>query len=354
MSFFNRHGFETHQVVCDGASSNVSFIRSMCHLSDDHIDPWCMNPFTRRRLYFMIDPVHQMKSMRNALWSSSPDRKRNFFFKGDVMSWTVLEEIRERDELRSIQGHWKQVPKLTDEVVNLTNWSKMRVHLALVVFSERTRAELKTYLQSSFDDTQARGTLRYLDACAGIFDILLLKEKIETPDDARFAELRAQMIFFEEWRAEQLAMLTEGTTRAKADKCFLATQTWMNLRILVNAWIPSMQDFLRRNPNSYIIPNRLTQSMLESIFGRVRGMCGGDTNPTVQGARRALGAVSMLNELNAESKIRGSTHTVVGDVETNLPVIPLRRQAKKRKLEPTLAEFLINQKKIAIQHGFLS
>ncbi len=69
--WFSRYSFCIHEVICDAASANVKFIKMCCPQADVFSDPErCLNPFSGRDMFFILDPEHMLKSLRNALFSS--------------------------------------------------------------------------------------------------------------------------------------------------------------------------------------------------------------------------------------------------------------------------------------------
>lgn len=68
---FHNHGFSVHALVCDGASSNLTMIKTLLgkkgyfthddSLPDPHwIQPHFMNPFTGEKLHIVVCPSHQV------------------------------------------------------------------------------------------------------------------------------------------------------------------------------------------------------------------------------------------------------------------------------------------------------
>jgi hypothetical protein len=61
-------GFFVKLVIMNGASPNMTFMDGLMH--DSHTNYYYINPHSGRRTYFIFDPHHIMKNVRNALLSS--------------------------------------------------------------------------------------------------------------------------------------------------------------------------------------------------------------------------------------------------------------------------------------------
>jgi len=204
----------------------------------------------------------------------------------------VIKEALDRKTALADRGQgWHNVSNLTTEVVELTSWTKMRVNLAKVVFNNKFRAELAAHISeqraSNRPDLHAEITAKFLKVNYDIFlsKVMNKAAKISSIDDPFFVELETHLDFFYQWKADVESRVEAGggTESDKTDKktrFFLAKETWLNIRIFVRGWIACMKDFLKRFPEYYIHPARLTQSCLEALFSRVRQMGGSSNNPS--------------------------------------------------------------------------
>ena len=294
LEWFEHYDFHTSLVICDGAATNMSFVAR--HVKDVVKQPFCVNPFTRRMMYFIPDPVHILKSLRNALLSSRRDGVRNFMFAGMLITWDYIEEVFDRDCARSARGHVKFVPNLTSDAIKLTNFSKMRVGLAMhVVHNERVPAEMRAHMQATSGPRREQKTHDFLVAVKTIFDVVLSSTKITSVKDVGFQQLRRGLSWFDSWEADHFEHWQDDMTARAQAKRFLPWQTWANLRMMVNGWCGAVRSFLRHHPTHYILPKRMTQSCLESIFGRIRQMGGGGRSPTMRELWRSLEFRTMPN-----------------------------------------------------------
>jgi len=154
VAWLARHGFQTHSVCSDAASTNVKAFDAMV---DDLVDtPFVHNPFSGKPLYFFPDPPHMLKSIRNAWYHSregrhsqtarekekakkkaaktgkDPDKIRNpwrhMHLRGKPITWEVLVDALAREEERGQDtGSGRNASQLKKECIELDNWSKMKM-----------------------------------------------------------------------------------------------------------------------------------------------------------------------------------------------------------------------------------
>ena len=115
----------------------------------------CVNPYTGKDMFFILDPEHMLKSVRNALFSSGSHElaTRRFLFHGEDIAWSFVKDAYQRDLQRQARGDFRRCPKIKRDTVELTAWLKMRVPLAKhVLCYYRLRAEMNGFLELSDPD----------------------------------------------------------------------------------------------------------------------------------------------------------------------------------------------------------
>ena len=173
-----------------------------------------------------------LKTMRNALYSSAPDGVKYFLYDDLPIVWSDLQDSRARDKTRLANGNPLWLPRLTENVLHLTAWSKMRVGLAKVPMAERTYSEMKLN-----GGPQAQKTQEYLSHTGQIFDHILSHKPYRAVTDVRFQEIKTHLDWFYSWfAAVQRRTETESLTKRAKNRFFLASQTWANLRCMVSGW----------------------------------------------------------------------------------------------------------------------
>ena len=62
MLLFHQYDFHIRCLLCDGASSNLSLLKTFCGCQeeDNIASPWFLSPFDGRNVYLMICPSHQV------------------------------------------------------------------------------------------------------------------------------------------------------------------------------------------------------------------------------------------------------------------------------------------------------
>jgi hypothetical protein len=258
---------------------------------------------------FSVHYLHDgVPCCRNALWSSRGGGTRYFVLPGpdgDLrITWEHVKEIFDDDVARRDNGQLSLVPRLKKAAVVLNSYFKMNVGFVRQVFDTRMIAAMG----GKGDDWA--GTIGYMTAVRAIFeDVLLSKTPIRDMSDCRFSVIQSALAWFTTWYARHRAAVAPGLadgslTKSEAQKFFLAYQTWRNLQVTVEGFMSYCRYFFQRHGSSghYIVPLRINQSSLESIFGRVRQMCGANQNPTEVIYKRAIACLPMLSEGKLSSK----------------------------------------------------
>ncbi|XP_078583756.1 uncharacterized protein LOC144866272 [Branchiostoma floridae x Branchiostoma japonicum] len=147
VSLLHDFGFHTMLSVCDGASANRTFIRMNCG-ETGHM---CQNPFSSGPLFFMSDPPHLMKKLRNNLYSSGHERynTRCLSYNGKFMIWKHICSVYDRDRKRPLA-----LTRLTKQHVYLDNWAKMRVNLSVHTLSSAVQQEMHEHENAVTMSTQ--------------------------------------------------------------------------------------------------------------------------------------------------------------------------------------------------------
>ena len=251
--------------------------------------------------------------------SSQEGGTKLFMFGTSPITWTRIVHAYERNREVGLSGAFRPCPDLTEEVVKVNNFSKMNVRLAKVIFSPRTRA----FMETLGGKKQDLGTLKYLEACDGLFSVFLSSEPFRSVDDPRFTEVTRHMRFFERWH-----MYWESRTAAmemsasESSHSFLSPQTWWNLRVLTGGWVGGVRDFLKKNPGCFFVPKRMTQSPLESVFSCVRQGCGGSRNPTMQMYTGQLAVKVMRNDEKYTSNALKTNYHDTDSAEYSTSFVP--------------------------------
>ena len=190
ISLLHSYAFDVMLVCCDGASTNRSFY-TMNTTNKFHSKGF--NPFTNNPIFFMSDPPHLMKKLRNNLYNSG-DKAVNKRFtrkmrnnKGDIV-WQHILEVYNREKLRRLY-----VTDLRSSHVNLDSLSKMRVKLAVQTLSSKVQAEM----QSSDNVTLA--TQEYISMCDNFWNVINSSKPLTTNCD-EIRKLDDVVNYFTDWQ----------------------------------------------------------------------------------------------------------------------------------------------------------
>ena len=96
----------------------------------------------KRFIYFFADVPHLIKTTRNCLYNSGSGRATRYMWNsGFFLLWSHISNFYYQD----LECGLKMMNKLTNDHINLTPFSVMRVRLAAQVLSETVSVVLNTY-----------------------------------------------------------------------------------------------------------------------------------------------------------------------------------------------------------------
>ena len=219
ISLLHSYGFDVMLVCCDGASTNRSFY-TMNTTNKFHSEGF--NPFTNNPIFFMSDPPHLMKKLRNNLYNSG-DKAVNKRFtrkmrnnKGDIV-WQHILEVYNREKLRRLY-----VTDLRSSHVNLDNLSKMRVKLAVQTLSSKVQAEMQ-----SSDNNVTLATQEYISMCDNFWNVFNSSKPLTTNCD-EITKLDDVVNYFTDWQ-KNLGVFAK--IKAEQAKYFVSWQTMFDLMV---------------------------------------------------------------------------------------------------------------------------
>lgn len=121
-------GLTVKLIVCDQGFQHI-------HKCFDVTEQQPFFTFNEERVFWLFDPPHLIKSVRNML------EKYDIAFEGDkVASWTHILQLFQEDKERK----YHIVPKLSHKHVHLTSFSRMKVKLTTQVLSHSVAVGLAT------------------------------------------------------------------------------------------------------------------------------------------------------------------------------------------------------------------
>lgn len=218
-------------VVSDKAGPNQRLYS--LHDSGDQVTYRTVNVFARdeqRYIYFFSDPPHLVKTARNNLANSgSGSNTRRLWNNGKCLLWKHIVDLYEADRVNMV----RTMPKLTNEHVYLTSYSKMRVNLATQVLSETVSKVMMAYSTPETHETAIFLSMmdKFFDCCNSRPDASLHKRKpflapYTSLDDSRFDFLKNTFLkYFADWKCSIDEREGKFTNDEKS-KMFISSQTY--------------------------------------------------------------------------------------------------------------------------------
>ena len=277
-------GLKVIAVVSDKASSNQKLYRMLS--TEERIAYKAINVFAMeqsRPLFMFSDPPHLIKTVRNNLANSGHGKKRLLWNESE-MTWDHIISLYEADRLSGV----RKLPKLRNEHIYLTPYSKMRVNLAAQVMSETLGKVMLTYGPAKGKETAKLILMidKFFDCCNT--RSLTEGERKRKPflkpytsiDDERFEFIKGDFLnYLTKWK--KATDEREGNfTPADRGKMFISKATFEGLQTTAHALVECVQ-FLLQNGFQYVLTNKFSQDPLEDHFGRHRGLGRRSCNPTV-------------------------------------------------------------------------
>ena len=148
-------GLDVRLVVCDQGATNRSLASAL------GISP--KTPFFihhTRKIHFMYDPPHLLKSLRNNL------KTYDFNVGGHPVKWEYIEGLYKFDASHRI----KLAPRLTERHIVLPCFSKMKVKLASQIFSHSVASGINLLTSLGKLPKDAYHTARFIADINDLFD----------------------------------------------------------------------------------------------------------------------------------------------------------------------------------------
>ena len=148
---------------CDGAPENRSF---MNRNGTNATKSKCYNPFSKKPLFFISDPPHLMKKLRNNIYSSgfksqNPRYTRLLEKNKKSIMWDHIYSVYQRDKKRRLY-----TTDLRSSHVHLDSLSKMRVKLAVHTLSSKVQADMAFH-----ENNVTASTQEYIKMCETLWTV---------------------------------------------------------------------------------------------------------------------------------------------------------------------------------------
>lgn len=278
-------------VVSDGASSNRAFYK-MHNMMDGNINNnkeviyRTINIYAPERyIWFFADAPHLMKTMRNCVQHSGNGKTRLMWNDGKDILWSHISKVAFDESMHGL----KLIPKISEEHVRLTPYSRMNVRLAVQVLSESVSNILYEYYPD------AHGTAElclYMDKFFDCLNVRNRKEEgehkrkefllaYENHDDKRFTWLLGKFLpYLKKWK-ESIESREGNFLKKDKSNMFISHQTYEGLLITVYSVIEVVRYLLKVPGVEFVLTERFNQDVLEENFGRHRCIGRRNENPSL-------------------------------------------------------------------------
>lgn len=290
-----RRGIPVIALICDAASVNTKFFKM--HVSWDPKAKFVYATKNiacgeNRPIFFIIDPPHLLKSLRNCLSNSGAhSNSRSMWKNNQELKWTPIIKLQEKDAGNKFRAH-----KLTQAHVKLTAFSRMRVSLALQVLSMSVGEALdKLKEDENFKEITSSELIMYLKLCNRFFDCLNgsedsqgLRHKMNDDllpytnvEDPRFEFLETTVQgYFDNWLMD--IQEKEGRfTKKESNRMFISRESYESLYITIHGFCGAVKYCLQELKVASVDARKLNQDKLEQEFGCFRMSEGANNHPTL-------------------------------------------------------------------------
>ena len=313
-------------MTCDGASPNRRFF----DLHGDGKPVWFTQNLVdpSRNIYFISDPPHLIKTARNCFANSGSHKmSRTLWNNGMCLSWMhIVELFRDHCEDRELTV----VPKLTQNHVDLTAFSKMRVALAAEVLSETVACALERYVGPHTSET-----VKFIRIMNKFFDCMNTRNLSEAArtrnpnkraytsvEDDRLAWLTGDFLnYFTQWRK---CVMNRPGDFSKQDwsAMMLSHQTLTGLEITARSVVACINVLLNAGA-PFVLTSHFNQDILEQLFGHFRHRGGSMENPTVKEVRNMMVEMKATRSVHMAC-VRGNTKRLNNDPQIDHRPLPKR------------------------------
>ncbi|XP_071640111.1 uncharacterized protein [Temnothorax longispinosus] len=257
ISLMEKIGAKIHGVVSDGASTNRKFWTVLgVNASKDNLRNYFEHPLVEgRKVYVFSDTPHLMKTIRNRLYNN---KVLQTHFSEPVIKWEYIEKLHDVDIKSAGPGQALYCPKLSKNHFDLNNSLKMRVRLAVQVFSNSVAKGLRFYKGREPELQDCEPTANFCKWMNDMFDALNRTNPIDgvTPGNSDFEVIEESLKKLDAW---------EKQVREKklSNDLFLTKPTAEGLRVTLKSMLDLITYLTEHCGFSYVLTGRINQDPLE-------------------------------------------------------------------------------------------
>ena len=240
------------------------------------------------RAYFMYDPPHLLKSIRNGLYNTG------FTMDGKIISWDHIKALYNIKKFDKIQV----AGKLSENHMNLTSFSKMRVDYATETLSQSVASGIRSVVMlSSKLPQEAIHTAEFCEFFNCLFDIFNSKGTDPNPYKSGLESEGLSMTFLKTAHEKLKSMRYASTKYSNTLPCLLGWRK--NVGNLISLFKHLNSEFNIKS----LTTHNCTQDDVENFFSRIRSGGGNRDNPS---ANEFLAEYRKITVDTLFSKVRGS------------------------------------------------
>ena len=343
-----KEGIGVLVLIGDGASVNRKFFKMESTDSSGKIPYKVLNRCSpddgeQRYIYFLSDPSHLIKTVRNCAANSGAHKKsRYLWIRGKHIRWQHWIDLYNIEKGK----RFRKAHKLTASHVYITSHKAMKVNLATQSLSLSAADAVEYYRdvkqRPQFADTEETVIfMRMFDAFFDIFNgspnVGNTNGEFNKPNLRPFSSVRDDRFdwlqdvflkYLEDWESS-VASREGDYSKKKRSKMLLSRQTREGIEMSITS-LPEIIKFLIKKGAREIYARKLSQDKLENYFSKQRSKGGSCANPTVLGfshnvvSLHAQGSVAMGSKFGNTQE---QSEIVIDDT-------PLKKRKTERKSKP--------------------
>lgn len=353
-----RSGLKIIAFICDGFSTNRAFIKMhkpATILPSGIIFDTINKAAPERKLYFISDVPHLLKTIRNCFMNSRWDNRksrRHMMNKGKKISWDFLVKLYETDKGKNLRKSFK----LNAMNVYPDSYARMKVLYAAQAMSGTVAQDLEDRKWPGTSETVhfIRLFNDWFDCLNGPHSSTGKRKRNpnlnpyttdvlgDDPKDKRFQFLDSVLDYLKLWKEDTLKKNLDASVNASiaasvlgdadeseifqgsddecedntpVDRRILSRETLEGIEMSTHA-IKAAISFLLQEGISFINPRIFTQDPLEQHFSKVRAGQGGSNNPNYYQALNRNRAIHTIGQLGVKKRKGNSSECASSIVVT--------------------------------------
>lgn len=302
-----------YSVICLASDNNRVNRNMFTALCDGELKPSIPHPCDNtRKLFFLFDTVHLMKSIRNN-WIGQNDNCKSFVFppfpvsdsSEPVMVKASFSHLRDLHSFEK-DNIVKLAPNLTFKALYPSNLERQNVKLALKVFDEKTHAALGEY--GKMKNISVEGTQTYISVIIKLWKIFNIKTTSKgfrkRDDDCHpFRGVDDHRLVFLDDVSQWLCAWEKLNQKQREGR--LTNETHAALVHTVNCYRELICYLFNDLHFTYVLTSKFQTDPLEARFGKHRRMAGTNYHVSVREVKESEKRLTIMSMLHVISASKG-------------------------------------------------